>query len=83
MLQILQFLQQLTPEALQRFGDIAFVDKQDVKLLLSGSFPVRLGGVQDVSQKASVFMTVINEIKDKNIKAECIDLTYGKPYIKL
>ena len=42
-LQILQFLQQLTPEALQRIGEIAVDDKQDVKLQLSGSFPVRLG----------------------------------------
>ena len=82
-LQILQFLQQLTPEALQRIGEIAVDDKQDVKLQLSGSFPVRLGRVQEVSQKASVFMTVFNEIKDKNIKAEYIDLTFGKPYIKL
>ena len=62
---------------------IAVDDKQDVKLQLSGSFPVRLGRVQEVSQKASVFMTVFNEIKDKNIKAEYIDLTFGKPYIKL
>ena len=82
-LQILQFLQQLTPEELQRIGEIAVDDKQDVKLQLSGSFPVRLGRVQEVSQKASVFMTVFNEIKDKNIKAEYIDLTFGKPYIKL
>ena len=80
---LLQFLQQLTPEALQRIGEIAVDDKQDVKLQLSGSFPVRLGRVQEVSQKASVFMTVFNEIKDKNIKAEYIDLTFGKPYIKL
>ena len=64
-------------------GEIAVDDKQDVKLQLSGSFPVRLGRVQEVSQKASVFMTVFNEIKDKNIKAEYIDLTFGKPYIKL
>ena len=77
-------MQQLTPEALQRIGEIAVDDKQDVKLQLSGSFPVRLGRVQEVSQKASVFMTVVhNEIKDKNIKAEYIDLTFGKPYIKL
>ena len=30
-----------------------------------------------------MFKTVFNEIKDKNIKAEYIDLSFGKPYIKL
>ena len=28
-------------------------------------------------------MTVFNEIKNKNIQAEYIDLTFAKPYIKL
>ena len=28
-------------------------------------------------------MTVFNEIKNKNIRAEYIDLTFAKPYIKL
>lgn len=82
-LQILKFLQQLTPEAQQRIGEIAVDNKQEVKLQLSGCFPVRLGKAQELAQKAPLFMTVFNEIKDKNIKAEYIDLTFAKPYIKL
>lgn len=82
-LQILKFLQQLTPEAQQRIGEIAVDNKQEVKLQLSGCFPVRLGKAQELEQKAPLFMTVFNEIKDKNIKAEYIDLTFAKPYIKL
>ena len=34
-------------------------------------------------EKATVFMTVFQEIKNKNIQAEYIDLTFAKPYIKL
>ncbi len=82
-LNILQFLQQLDTEARQRIGEIAVDDRQEVKLRLMGSFPILLGNVQNLAQKAPVFMTVFAEIKDKNIKAEYIDLTFAKPYIKL
>ena len=34
-------------------------------------------------EKAPLFNTVFNEIKDKNIQAEYIDLQFKKPYIKL
>ena len=80
---ILRFLQQLTPEARQRIGEIAVDDKQNVKLRMTGSLPIIVGRVQELEQKAPVFMTVFAEIKDKEIKAEYIDLTFAKPYIKL
>lgn len=82
-LAILGFLKQLTPEARERIGEIAVDDRQQVKLRLMGSFPVLLGAVGDLPEKAAVFMTVFDEIKDKNIRAEYIDLTFAKPYIKL
>ncbi len=80
---ILKFLQQLTPEARQHIGEIAVDDRQTVKLRMTGSFPIIVGRVQELEQKAPVFMTVFEEIKDKAIKAEYIDLTFAKPYIKL
>ena len=82
-LNILKFLQQLDAEARERIGEIAVDNRQEVKLRLMGSFPVLLGKVQELPQKAQLFMTVFAEIKDKNIKAEYIDLTFAKPYIKL
>lgn len=82
-LNILKFLQQINGEARERIGEIAVDDRQEVKLRLMGNFPILLGRQQDVPQKAQIFMTVFNEIKDKNIKAEYIDLTFAKPYIKL
>lgn len=80
---ILRFLQQLTPEARQRIGEIAVDDRQKVILRMTGSLPIIVGDVQKLEQKAAVFMTVFTEIKDKEIKAEYIDLTFAKPYIKL
>ena len=50
---------------------------------MRGSFPILLGPVKNLAEKAPVFMTVFTEIKNKNIQAEYIDLTFAKPYIKL
>lgn len=82
-LNILRFLQQIDGEARERIGEIAVDDRQEVKLRLMGSFPIILGRQEELPGKAQIFMTVFNEIKDKNIKAEYIDLTFAKPYIKL
>ena len=80
---ILQFLQQLSGEARDRIAEIAIDNRQEVKLLMRGSFPILLGPVKNLAEKAPVFMTVFTEIKNKNIQAEYIDLTFAKPYIKL
>lgn len=80
---ILKFLQQLDPEALKCIGEITVDGRQEVKLRMTNSFPILLGSAKMLPEKAIIFMTVFNEIKDKNIKAEYIDLTFAKPYIKL
>ena len=80
---ILQFLQQLSGEARARIAEIAIDNRQEAKLRMRGSFPILLGPVQKLPEKAVVFMTVFSEIKNKNIQAEYIDLTFAKPYIKL
>lgn len=82
-LSILSFLQQISPEARERIADITVDDRQQAKLRLMGSIPILLGSVGDLPTKAQIFMTVFDEIKDKNIQAEYIDLTFAKPYIKL
>ena len=80
---ILEFLQQLSGEARDRIAEIAIDNLQEVKLRLRNSFPILLGPVEKLPEKATLFMTVFGEIKNKNIKAEYIDLTFAKPYIKL
>lgn len=82
-MEILQFLQQLDGDARDRIAEIGVDDRHEAKLRLRGSFPIRLGPVVELPHKATVFMTVFNEIKNKNIQAEYIDLTFAKPYIKL
>ena len=80
---ILEFLQQLSGEARDRIAEIAIDNRQELKLRLRNSFPILLGPVEKLPEKATLFMTVFGEIKNKNIKAEYIDLTFAKPYIKL
>ena len=80
---ILEFLQQLSGEARDRIAEIAIDNRQEAKLRMRGSFPILLGPVSKLPEKAPVFMTVFTEIKNKNIQAEYIDLTFAKPYIKL
>ena len=80
---ILQFLQLLSGEARDRIAEIGIDNRQEAKLRMRGSFPILLGPMQKLPEKGAVFMTVFNEIKNKNIQAEYIDLTFAKPYIKL
>lgn len=80
---ILQFLQLLSGEARDRIAEIGIDNRQEARLRMRGSFPILLGPVQKLAEKGAVFMTVFNEIKNKNIQAEYIDLTFAKPYIKL
>lgn len=82
-LNILSFLQNIDEEARERIAEISIDDRKDVRILMRGSFPIILGSAADLSAKIDVFKAVFNEIKDKHIKAEYIDLTFAKPYIKL
>lgn len=82
-LEVLRFLQAISEEARDKIAEINIDDRAEAKLRMRGSFPVLLGSVDGLAEKAPLFMTVFAEIKDKDIQAEYIDLTFAKPYIKL
>lgn len=82
-LAVLHFLEGLTPEAKNQIVEIVLTNTQKVQVRLRYGFPVRLGEVAEVPKKAPLFMTVFEEIKNKNVKAQYIDLQYSKPFIKL
>lgn len=82
-LKLLCFLKDIDGEARDRITEISIDDRQHIKFNMRDSFPIRIGHVDDLCNKSEVFMTVFKEIKDKNINAEYIDLTFAKPYIKL
>ena len=72
-LEILGFLSKLDKEVTDSISEIA----------VDSGYPILLGNADNISDKLDIFITVFNDIKTKNIRAEYIDLTFAKPYIKL
>ncbi len=82
-LAILNFLSKLDKDVINSISEIAVDGKNNVKFNLSYGYPILLGNADNLADKLDVFITVFNDIKTKNIRAEYIDLTFAKPYIKL
>lgn len=82
-LEILGFLSKLDKEVTDSISEIAVDSSNNVKFNLRYGYPILLGNADNISDKLDIFITVFNDIKTKNIRAEYIDLTFAKPYIKL
>ena len=82
-LEILSFLSKLDKEVTDSISEIAVDGGNNVKFNLRYGYPILLGNADNISDKLDIFITVFNDIKTKNIRAEYIDLTFAKPYIKL
>lgn len=82
-LKILSFLSKLDKEVTDSISEIAVDSGNNVKFNLRYGYPILLGNADNISDKLDIFITVFNDIKTKNIRAEYIDLTFAKPYIKL
>lgn len=80
---ILKFLLSINSEARKQIAELMMDDDKTVRLQLRNGLLLRLGRAEDMPDKAPMFNTVFNEIKDKNIQAEYIDLQFKKPFIKL
>lgn len=81
--EILGFLSKLDKEVTDSISEIAVDSGNNVKFNLRYGYPILLGNADNISDKLDIFITVFNDIKTKNIRAEYIDLTFAKPYIKL
>lgn len=82
-LEILSFLSKLDKEVTDSISEIAVDSGNNVKFNLRYGYPILLGNADNISDKLDIFITVFNDIKTKNIRAEYIDLTFAKPCIKL
>lgn len=82
-LEILGFLSKLDKEVTDSISEIAVDSGNNVKFNLRYGYPILLGNADNISDKLDIFITVFNDIKTKNIRAEYIDLTFAKTYIKL
>lgn len=80
---ILKFLLSINAEGRRQIAELMMDDEKNVKLQLRNGLLLRLGRAESMADRAPMFNTVYNEIKDKHIQAEYIDLQFKKPYIKL
>lgn len=80
---ILKFLNQLDDDLKQRINEIHVDDSQSIRIYLHNGIPVILGSPDNAVAKLKTFKAICQELETKKIKAQYIDLTYEKPYIKL
>ncbi|MGP2528400.1 cell division protein FtsQ/DivIB [Acidaminococcus sp. LBK-2] len=80
---ILGFLGKLDPGLRDRIMEIHVDESKNLKIYLHNGIPVILGTYENAENKLKVFQSICQELEAKKIKAQYIDLTYEKPYIKL
>lgn len=80
---ILKFLGQLDDDLKQRIVEIHVDENQSIRIYLHNGIPVVLGSYENAQAKLKTFKSICQELETKKIKAQYIDLTYEKPYIKL
>ena len=80
---ILSFLRNLDPELKERIMEIHVDENKSLKIYLHNGIPVILGTYENAQSKLKTFKAICQELEAKKIKAQYIDLTYEKPYIKL
>lgn len=80
---ILGFLQKLDPDLKDRIMEIHVDENKSLKIYLHNGIPVILGTYENAQSKLKTFQAICKELEAKKIKAQYIDLTYEKPYIKL
>lgn len=80
---ILGFLGKLDPDLRDRIMEIHVGENKSLKIYLHNGIPIILGTWENGIQKLETFKSICQELEAKKIKAQYIDLTYEKPYIKL
>lgn len=79
---ILNFWNGLSAEAKAAVSELIVKDGH-LSVRMRSGFPVKLGPLNELAGKDDLFMTVFNELKGKDVRAEYIDLEYSKPYVKM
>lgn len=82
-LEVVKFLGKLDKAITSQISEIAINNANEIKVFLLSGVPILLGNSEGLEEKTDTFIIICNELKTKKIKAEYIDLTYSKPYIKL
>ena len=82
-MKVLEFQKKISAEAKEQIVEIVKDPETGIRLRMRSGIVFLLGPVEELPEKAELYMTVFNKVKGKNLQAEYIDLTFKKPYIKL
>lgn len=80
---ILGFLGKLSAPLRDRITGIAMDTNKNLKFYLSGGVPLIVGTYENANNKLDTIAAICRELETKKIKAEYIDVTYEKPYVKV
>jgi len=80
---LLVFLGKLDKDNTTEIAEIAMDKEGKITFFMQSGIRVIMGSYEKLEEKMDNFIAICNELKTKKIKAQYIDLTYNKPYIKL
>ncbi len=80
---VLGFLGKLSAPLRDRITGIAMDSNKNLKFYLSGGVPLIVGTYENANKKLDTIAAICRELETKKIKAEYIDVTYEKPYVKV
>ncbi|MCK8827144.1 cell division protein FtsQ/DivIB [Natroniella acetigena] len=73
-----RYLNLLNNSILEEISEINITAEDEIKLFLRDGGEVRLGDGFDLKYKAEVFTAIYQDLKDKNLEVDYIDLRYQK-----
>lgn len=79
---LLGFLGKLDTELRSRIEEIYIDDQYRLRLYLQDGVPIIIGTYENAEKKIDQFRAICQELERNKIKAEYINLTFEKPYIK-
>lgn len=82
-LAVLKFMNGLTFDACHQFSEAKIDEHNNLHITLKTGLHIVVGILSDAADKASTFMTIFNELGNKSLDVEFIDMRFSKPYIRL
>jgi len=82
-LQVLQFMNGISYEACQAIAELNIDKFRNLHVVLKNGLHVVIGALDEVKDRSKTFLTIFNEVREKNIDVEYIDMRFEKPFIRV
>lgn len=81
-LEVLKFLSRLDQQNRRDILEIK-IDNNKVDFLTNNKVLIKFGDIQNLNTKLDNYIFIVNDIKDKNILVDYIDLSFHKPFVNI